>query len=308
MEELVGAGWRTELGKDPREFLEKATELETALDMLKKSAEAIGAALGDSQLRTLGQLDEASALTASILDLEPIPAHWLTVSAAEELGHESEVARASLEQLVAAEDRLGKDFSDGLVERVDEEMLIRYRTDHQSFLRLIRGTYRRDQRTVRGQLKTPRKLSLEETLAAVELAMDVKQQRERWHELEARLRELLGARFAGRETEWERVLSESVALRTILEKWRGDAAVLRELLAEEFVGDRRLAIESASQQLGDALIRYNRAASAIGHEPLISSNLEIVRAGEATRRAIGPIRRITGATAEIYRISRHNAR
>ena len=302
IEELAGVGWRTALGKNPSELLEKANELEAALDLLKASAEAIGAALADSQLRTLGQLDQASALTASILDLEPIPAHWLTVPSTEELERESEDARALLEQLVADEDRLGEDFSDGLVERVDEEMLIRYRTDHQSFLRHIRGTYRRDQRTVRGQLKSPRKLSLDESLAVVELAMDVKRRRERWHEMEPRLRELLGTRFGGRETEWERVFSDLVALRGILGDWRGDGAVLRELLAAEFVGDRRLALGSASQPLEDALMRYNRAASAIGHEPLIASNLEVARAGDAARRAIGPLRRIRDATAEIYRI------
>ena len=244
IEELAGVGWRIALGKDPRELLEKANELEAALDLLKANAEAIGAALADSQLRTLGQLDQASAVTSSILDLEPIPEHWLTVPATEELERESEDARALLKQLVSDEDRLGEDFSDGLVERVDEEMLIRYRTDHQSFLRHIRGTYRRDQRTVRGQLKSPRKLSLDESLAVVELAMDVKRRRGRWHEMEPRLRELLGTRFGGRETEWERVLSDLVALRGILGDWRGDATVLRELLAAEFVGDRRIALES----------------------------------------------------------------
>ena len=302
IEELAGVGWRTALGRDPSELFEKATELVAALNLLKANVEAIGTALAESQLYTLGQLDQASALTARILDLEPIPAHWLTVPATEELERESEDARALLELLVGDEDRLGEDFSDGLVERVDEEMLIRYRTDHLSFLRHIRGTYRRDQRTVRGQLKSPRKLSLDESLAVVELAMDVKRRRERWHEMEPRLRELLGTRFGGRETEWGRVLSDLVALRGILGDWRGDAAVLRELLAAEFVGDRRLALEFGRQPLEDALVRYNRAASAIGHEPLMASNLEVARVGDAARRAIGPIRRIRDATAEIYRI------
>ena len=302
IEELAGVGWRTALGRNPGELLEKAKELEEAVDLFKANAEAIGAALADSQLRTLGQLDQASALTASILDLEPVPEHWLTVPATEELERESEDARTLLGQLVGVEGRLGEAFSDGLVERVDEEMLIRYRTDHQTFLRHIRGTYRRDQRTVRGQLKSSRKLSLDESLAAVELAMDVKRRRERWHEMEPRLRELLSTRFGGRETEWEGVRSDLVALRGILGDWRGDASVLRELLAAEFIGDRRIALESASQPLKDSLVRYNRAASAIGHGPLMASNSEVARAGNAARRAIGPIRRIRDATAEIYPI------
>ncbi len=302
IEELAGVDWRTALGKNPRELLEKAIELEAALDLLKASAQAIGDALADSQLRTLGQFDQASALTASILDLEPIPSHWLTVPSTEELERDFEDARALLEQLATAQTRLDEDFSDGLVERVDEEMLIRYRTDHRSLLRYMRGTYRRDQGTVRGQLKSPRKLSLDESLAVVELAMDVKRRRERWHEMEPRLRKLLATRFGGRETEWERVLSDVVALRTILGDWRGDAAILQELLAAEFVGDRRVALESASQPLEDALIRYNRAASAIGHEPLMASSLEVAKAGDVARGAMRAIRRIADATPEMYRI------
>ena len=78
----------------------------------------------------------------------------------------------------------------------------------------------------------------------------------------------------GRETEWERVLSDLVVLRGILGDCRGDAGILHELLAAEHVGDRRLALESASQPFEDALIRYRRAVGAISHEPLMASNLD----------------------------------
>ena len=126
-------------------------------------------------------------------------------------------------------------------------MLIRYRTDHQNFLSRFLGRYRDDQRTVRVQLKNPRKLSIGESLAAVELAIDVKRRRERWNEVEARLREPLGMRFRGRETDWEHVLSDLAVLRGILTDWCSDTAVLRELLAIETAGDRRHALEAASQ-------------------------------------------------------------
>ncbi len=301
VEQLVGVGWRTPLGRDPSELLEKATEIGETLSLLKANAEAIGAALADSQLYTLGQLDMASELAESILNLDPIPGHWLKVSVTEELEQELGEAQALLEQLVRDEDRLGEDFSDGLVKRVDEDMLIRYRTDHQSFLRHFRGTYRRDQRAVRGQLKSPRKLTFEESRAAVELALEVGQRRERWHKMEPRLRELLGARFGGRETAWEHVLSDLAVLRGILGDWYGDATILRELLATEHIGDRRRALELASQTLKDALIRYRRSAGAIGHESLVASNLDFAKADDVARRALGPLHRIRDATAEMYR-------
>ena len=301
IEAVAGVGWQTALGGDPKELLEQASELAAALDLLAASAEALAAPLAEQQLRTLDQLDQALALTARILTLDPAPEHWLTVPAIDELERESGDARVLLEQLRSDEERLAKDFSDALVELVDEEMLIRYRTDHQNFLRRFLGAYRDDQRTVRGQLKNPRKLSIGESLAAVELSVEVKRQRERWNEMEARLREPLGVRFRGRATDWEHLLSDLAVLRGILADWHSHTAVLRELLAIEAVGDRRHALESASQPLEDALIRYRRAADAIGHETLMASNLEVYKTGDAARRALGPLRRVREATAGMYR-------
>ena len=218
-----------------------------------------------------------------------------------ELERESKDARALLEHLRSDEERLAEDFSDALVGLVDEEMLVRYRTDHQNLLRRFLGAYRADQRTVRGQLKSPRKLSIEESLAAVELALEVQRRRERWNEVEVQLREPFGMRFRGRETDWERVLSDLAALRGILADWRSDTAVLRELLAIEAVGDRRRVLESAGQPSEEALIQYRRAADAIGHETLTTPNLEVSKTGDAARRALGPLRRVQEATAEMYR-------
>ena len=300
IEAVAGVGWQTALGRDPRELLEQASELAAALDLLATSAETLAAPLAEPRLHTLDQLDQASALTARILTLEPAPEPWLAVPAIDALERDAGDARALLERLSNDEERLAEDFSDALVELVDEEMLIRYRTDHQSFLRRFLEAYRDDQRAVRGQLKNPRKLSIGESLAAVEFALEVKRQRERWNEMEARLREPLGVRFRGRETDWGRVLSDLAVLRDILADWRSDTAVLRELLAIEAVGDRRQALESASQPLKDALIRYRRAADVIGHETLMASNLEVSKAGDAAQRALGPLRRVREATAGMY--------
>ena len=301
IEAVAGVGWQTALGRDPKELLEQASELAAALDLLAASTEALAAPLAEQQLHTLDQLDQALALTARILTLEPAPEHWLTVQTIDELECESGDARALLDKLRSDEERLAKDFSDAFVELVDEEMLIRYRTDHQNFLSRFWGAYRDDQRTVRGQLKNPRKLSIGESLAAVELAVEVKRRRERWNEMEARLREPLGVRFRGRATDWERVLSDLAVLRGILADWRSDTAVLRELLAIEAVGDRRHALEFASQPLEDALIRYRRAADPIGNGTLMASNLEVSKTGDAAQRALGPLRRVREATAEMYR-------
>ena len=302
IEAVIGVGWRTALGRDPRGLLEQVGELAASLDLLAASTKAIAAPLAEPQLHTLDQLDQASDLTARILALEPTPEHWLTIPAIDEMELELGAVRALLEQLRSDEVRLAADFSDGLVDLVNEEMLVRYRTDHQNFLRRFWGAYRHDQRTVRGQLKIPSKLSTVESLAAVELAIEVKRRREQWNEMESRLRELVGARFRGRETDWERVLADLAVLKGILADWHRETIVLRELLAIEAVSDRRNALESASRPLEDVLMRYRLAADAIGHDPLTASNLEIAKTGETARRALGPLHRVQEATTGMYRI------
>ena len=301
IEEVVGVDWRTVLGKEPSELFTQVSELLGALDMLADNTEAVATPLAEPQLHTLGQLDQASDLTTRILSVEPTPEYWLTISAIDHLERESEYARTELEQLRRDETQLERDFSHRLVERVDEKMRERYRTDHQSFLRRLGGAYRHDQRIVRAQLNTLRKLSLQESLDAVELALEVKRQRGRWHKMEARLREPLGVRFRGRETDWERVLSDLAVLRGVLAHWHSDTAILRELLAIEAVGDRRRSLESVNRALKDSLMRYRNAAAALGHEPLMASNLEVAKAGDTARRALVPLRRVAEAAAAIYR-------
>ena len=301
VEMVLGTVWRTALGKDPSEVLERVVELATALDSLVSDADAIAKPLAEERLDTLGQLEWASDWAARILAIDPVPHSWLRLWAIDELERESRDAKALLERMEHDEGRLGENFSDSLVELVDEDMLVRYRADHQSFWRRLGGAYRRDQRTLRGQLKTPRKLSFEESLAAVELAVEVKRQRKEWRDTETRLRDSLGLRFQGRGTNWQRTLKDLAALRDIRADWRGDADVLYELIAEEHTGERRRALELANLPVQDHLERYGRTSDAIGHSPLSESNLELAKANDVARRALVPLRRVRDATAELYR-------
>ncbi len=303
IEGVAGPGWSIALSKEPRKLLEQVGELVEALDLLTTGTKAIAEPLADSQLHTLAQLSQVAALAARILALEPVPQHWLTIPAIDELERELRDARLLVEQLRNDEGRLAESFDDALVERVDEEMLVRYRTDHQTMLGRFRRAYRHDQRTVRGQLKNPRTLSIGESLDAIELAVEVKQRRGQWNEMEARLRESLGVRFRGRETDWERVFSDLAVLRDILADfadWRRDSAVVRELLAAEAVGNRRHLLEPACRRLQYALNRYQHATGKIGYESLMASNLDVVKTENAARSALEPLSRVREAAGEIY--------
>ena len=301
LQTALGPSWRTARGKDPARLTERVGEIAAALDQLVAGAEAAAARLGTPQPRTRAQIDSVYGLTARILALDPFPADCLAVSVVDELERGLGEAHALFDQLRRGEERLWERFADGLVELVDEEMLVRYRTDHQGFwARLFGGAYRRDQRALRGQLKTPRNLSLGEAHDAVALALELRQQRERWRETRAPLREALGARFRERETEWERVRSDLAELRGILADWRGDAGALRELLDVEADGEGRRALEPASSHLGLALARYCRAAEAIGQDSLADPEAEVAGVAAIARGALDPLRRINEGTAALY--------
>ena len=301
IEAVAGKDWRTGLGRNPGELLERATTLAKALARLAADIETVETTLAEEGLHTLGHLEQASALATRILHLEPVPEQWLTFPAIAELERETAEARKTLERLVDNEAQLNEKFSSTLVELVDEQMLVRYRTDHQSFLRRFRGAYRSDQRTLRGQLRTPRKLSFEESLADVELAVEVKHQRKNWQDMELHLRESLGSRFRGRETDWKHTFSDLAAVRDILTDSRGGPNVQRELLAAESVGDRRRALDLANHTLRDDLARYRLAVDALDHKPLLAPSLEVAQTGDVVRRSLVPLRRVSETTVGIYR-------
>ena len=156
-----------------------------------------------------------------MLALDPVPERWLTAPATVELEREARDARVLLEQLSSDEERLAVQFADALAELVDQEMLVRYRTDHRNIVRRFSKACRRDRRIVQGQLKTPRKLSIRESRAAVELALEVRTRRERWNATEARWRQMFGFRFRGRKTDWETLLADLAMARGVIADWGG---------------------------------------------------------------------------------------
>ena len=298
----IGAGWRQAAGHDPAALSASAHELATALGAVADRAEELSVPLGGIAHATLGQIDAAASLAGRILDLDPVPEGWLTAPTIDDAERKSKAAHALLEDLLEQEGRLHERYSDALVDLVDQDMLVRYRTDHQSFWkRLVGGAYRSDQRVLRGQMKTPGKLSLEEALAAVELALRVRQLRERWDGDALALKDALGARFSGRDTDWERLSTDIGEARGILEDWHQDVGSLRALLADDEDEAPRRALESTHRALGDAVARYREAAAAFDHEPLIAPELDVAEAGDATRRVLGPLRSLSEGTASLYR-------
>ena len=142
IQDVAGADWRIALGADLGGLLKRAGELAASCERLEHSADGMAASLARARLQTVEQLERAAELATRVLALEPVPERWLTAPATVELERDARDARELLEHLSRDEERLAAEFADGLVELVDEEMLIRYRTDHRNILRRLSKAYR----------------------------------------------------------------------------------------------------------------------------------------------------------------------
>ena len=298
---MLGNGWDAAFAQNPEALSAAVTDYKGALDALLACAEEIGTLLGGAELRTLGQIVEASDLAKRVLALESVPEAWLASRALRDIDQEIETARALVADLQQAEEELAESFSETLVDRVDEELVIRFRTDHQSFLRRLFGSaYRTDQRLLLGLTTSKGKLTVQEGLEAVESALDVQRQRRLWSETEESLQRQLSDRVRGRQTDWEGVEDDIFALRDIQSRWNQGSDELHELLAEEAgeAGRRRLAQSQAV--LEEAIEVYNRAAAQFEHEPLTDLDFQPTLGGELLDQALVPLFRLKNCTAALY--------
>ena len=88
-----------------------------------------------------------------------VPTPWSSAQAVVAIHIEVTAARALRDELVSVDKALAESFGPEIIEQVDDEMLVRYRTDHRSFWRGLSGTFRRDHRAIRGCCRRPGNLS-----------------------------------------------------------------------------------------------------------------------------------------------------
>ncbi|MDE2893754.1 MAG: DUF3320 domain-containing protein [Chloroflexota bacterium] len=298
---VVGPQWRNILGADPAALAQATASFMEALGALSHKAAATAQLLGQEPPRTLAEIDRATELATRIGALDPVPQSWLAEAAVESLLRSSAEAASLAEELTQAEARLNERFSDGLAALVDEDMLIRYRTDHQSFWhRLFSGSYRQDQRLLAGQLRTPAKLKVLEGLEAVEQALEVQLLRQQWAAAAEEMRDALGPRFRDRETDWDQVAADLAATASIRAELPGDPVVSQELLAVGTSEQRRRDLSRAQRELSAAAERLRRADHEFGDASLISQDQELTAVAESVEPALEPLHRVGNGTADLY--------
>lgn len=232
-ERTVGPHWSSVLLTDPRSSEARWRGIANALDALVDASSHLQTSLGVAEfLDSRAAADAALDLAGQLLRIGAVPTSWNSVEAVLAVRAEVATARHLRDELVAMEHALAESFGLEIIEQVDDDMLVRYRTDYRSFWRWVRPTYRRDHRALRGCLRRPGKLSMDEATIAIERALAVRRLRSRWSETAPRILDLLGDRFTGIDSDWSRIDSVLDAVACIYREHSAQASTLHSVLVD----------------------------------------------------------------------------
>lgn len=278
-EAVLGPDWEAAILGDPDEVLARLAELAEMLAQIAAAAQDIARGLARPAPLTLAECGPVAELAARLSAAGPFPGRWLESGPLESL-------RAILADLLLVKSELDResallaaDFDEGLVDRVDADMLGRFRTDHRDWFgaaRWFRKSYEADEKTLRAFLRTPRFfLTLSFCEAAVSRALEVGRLRRAREELQRRLRGRLGSE-AGEGLDPESLGTRLAALTGLLaELGHPDPGTAAALLGPDRDAERLQALTLAAGRMQAALERAAKIARDAGW-PAHSG--EIVRA------------------------------
>ena len=296
LKEFLGSTWMVAVVSPTGQPLRNAEAVVRSVDDLLSRFPALTDNRCQTLFETWQDLRLAMENAARIAQLAPVPIEWTEARGLAQARRELKSACGDLATLEEAENALHERFSDRVVEVVDDEMLIRYRADYQSFWKRLGRGFRRDQRLLRGHLKVPGKLSVTAAIEGIELALKVRHLRAQWADrMEARAR-VFGGRFNGRQTDWQAIERDILEAKRLHDTWTAEREILATLLTDgETPGRLRRAAEAAEASQSQC----TRALGALGREELMRDEQSVRIVLEQANHAIGPLAVLKGVTHEL---------
>lgn len=264
LRESLGVTWSERLCPFP-DSCERV--LRDALDCtrrLRETARLMSDNLLDrTRLDRISQLRNVTRQARSALQTASVPEAWFEPDGLSSVRTKLAQAHGQLAELDAAERLLFEDFEENLLQNISHEMLVRYRTDYQSPWRIFSKSYRSDQRMLRGTLRHPRKMKIEESLTVIQSALRVQALREKWETDSSTFAAVFGSRFSGRTTDWKALATTVNHIEEWMQAWEWGAesakrcfSALNRITAEPLVRDLEAALAEweansiASQEAG----------------------------------------------------------
>lgn len=190
-------------------FLEQVA---TTVGTLLQAGEELAALLGVESPRTTADFRRLAFLAEQVAkDPRPEPC-WFDPSRYRVVAGLAKEAGENFERLADAESSLFSRFDREVLSQGIPELLQRFRTDYNGFLRFLNSGYRRDMKALRSLLKSPAGFSYQQAIADLRLMKEVLDRRAWEAERESAMVDGFGAWYQRTQTDW---VALSIALGTV---------------------------------------------------------------------------------------------
>jgi len=233
IESGLGLNWSEKLCPLPHQV---ADSIKRSLEHLERVREALvplgSGPLANLSLDTMPEVRMVAESLREILSVSSVPIGWTHSSGIQDARKMLNDARAESCALREVEELLFSDFDEAVVNSVSKEMMVRFRTDHQPFYRILTKSFRHDIRALRGCMRLPGALGVEDALKTIATALKVKDLRADWSDNLEQYTAGLGRAFNGHDTDWESLAADLNDVEAVVDKWTLGNEVLQPLLSE----------------------------------------------------------------------------
>ena len=282
---LLGDGWKEEISVDTENKIRILKELTSALNDLRHDLNDACTLMGPFPSTNWADVRSLCNMVETIVKLCPVSEVWLTDG--QRVVDEFQKFRVLATEITKREQRLAEVFDDSFISDIDLALAIRYRTNYQIFLRGVRPQYWRDRRFIHGHMNRPRKMSVNDTLRSIDEALKAKGDRTKWLNSEATARDLLGGRFGGINSDWNRIEAAIQETTNLVSSWPKELSALTELLT---IPERAHPLRAILRRLQQNRQRIVDLLASLGRPcPIEDSAESLVEASVTATRALKEI-------------------
>ena len=298
LRQAFGPEWSARLMPDPVRLLETARQVQADASEAVAALNDLASRLGtDPQTASLAESLRLIDFSRQLIAASPVSESWTDPNHLEKIGQLVGTAREAHLALDSAEKEFFGSFDPELVDAVDREMLVRFRSDHQSGVRRLllgRSAYQSDIRLLRGHARTRDRLDVRTGLSVVDRAVEIRSLRQDWEEAYAAVEPHIGDHARSRETDWTHIEVQIHHMANLLRSWPWHQDDLRRLLADRSVIETLRGPQQAAQARLDSLQASLRR---LGSEGMDLSEIGPARVLGTVQRGVAPLRRLETATS-----------
>lgn len=297
LRQAFGPKWSARLMPDPARLLETARQVQADASETVAALNDLASSLGtDTQTASLAESLRLIDCARQLIAASPVSESWTDPNRLDRIGQLVGTAREAHLAVDSAEKEFFGSFDPELIDAVDREMLVRFRSDHQSGVRRLlfgRSAFQSDIRLLRGHARTRDRLDVRAALSVVERAIETQSLRQDWEEAYAAVEPHIGGHARSRETDWAHIEVQIHHLANLLRSWPWNQDDLRQLLADRVALEALRGPQQAAQARLDSL---QASLQRLGSEGMYLGEIGPAGVLDTVRRGVSPLQRLETAT------------